>query len=302
MSLRSRGCQICTAMLAVSGCYGGLDATRGAALSAGVDSAGEGADDDSDSAGEGGDDDGDDDGDPAAGCEAPTVGASPLRRLTRLEYDNTLRDLLGVTSQLAHERLGEDEQTAGFQANGVAPISATTLDVYVDIAEEVAPLANDQLARFVDCDLAEDGCAEAFVESLGRQAFRRPLTEVEITDYTALYASSLAGYDVDTAVSLVVQAMLLSPAFLYHIEPLPDSAEEIDVVALGEYELASRLSYFLWASMPDEALFDAAAAGSLSEGAELEAQVRRMLADDKAADAIASYHQIGRASCRRRVW
>jgi hypothetical protein len=289
MSLRSRGFQICTAMLAMGGCYSGLDATQGGALSGGLGSAGEGADDDGDSAGEGGDDDGDDD--PAAGCEVPTVGASPLRRLTRLEYDNTLRDLLGVTSRLAYERLGEDEQTAGFQANGVAPISATTLDVYVDIAEEVAPLAYDQLARFVDCDLAEDGCAEAFVESFGRQAFRRPLTDVEITDYAALYTSSLAAYDVDTAVSLVVQAMLLSPAFLYHIEPLPEGAEETDVVALGEYELASRLSYFVWASMPDEALFDAAAAGSLTEGAELEAQVRRMLADDKAADAIASFHR-----------
>jgi hypothetical protein len=288
MSVRSRGFQIGIAALA-TGCYSGLEHGSGGVGDAGVDSAAEGGDAGDDSAGDSGGDTGD--ADPEAACEVPTVDASPLRRLTRLEYDNTVRDLLGVTHRPAYERLGPDEASAGFHSNGVAPISATTLDVYVDIAEEIAPLGFEQRSRWIDCDFAEVGCPDAFVEAFGRQAFRRPLTDAEITDYVALYESSLSSWDVETAVALVVQSMLLSPAFLYHLEPMPAGAEETDVVAMGEYELASRLSYFLYVSMPDEALFDAAAAGTLSEPGELEAQVRRMLADDRAADTIASFHR-----------
>jgi hypothetical protein len=92
-------------------------------------------------------------------------------------------------------------------------------------------------------------------------------------------------------VRLVVQAMLLSPHFLYHVEALPPGAAETDVVALAPFELATRLSYFVWASMPDDALLAAAEDGTLGDPEVLEAEVRRMLDDDRAADAIASFHE-----------
>jgi hypothetical protein len=83
----------------------------------------------------------------------------------------------------------------------------------------------------------------------------------------------------------------LSPHFLYLVETLPPGAAETDVALLAPFELATRLSYFVWASMPDDELLEAAADGSLADPDVLEAQVRRMLDDDRAADAIASFHQ-----------
>ncbi len=279
--------------LATTGCYTGLSAR---------DDGGDGADDGASSPVDGdgsatADDDGvDDDGDsgddgPDASCETPQVGATPLRRLTRVEYDNTVRDLLGDTTRPAHAGFSPDEESGGFAANSVAPISAARLDQYVDAAESLAATAVEDLQGFVGCAPADEGCIEGFVADFGRDAFRRPLTETEVADYVALYDATADEYDARTGVRLVVQAMLLSPHFLYHVEALPPGAAETDVVALAPFELASRLSYFVWASMPDDALLAAAEDGTLADPEVLEAEVRRMLDDDRAADAIASFHE-----------
>jgi hypothetical protein len=291
MSVRTPGIHVCAALLAGSGCYTGLDTSPAADGDTGADATAGVGEGDGDGNGSAGSTGGSDGGEPAAGCETPTIGASPLRRLTRTEYDNTVRDLLGVTSQPARDRLGPDEAGGGFEANAVAPISATTLEAYLDIAEDIAPLALTQLDRFVDCELAAEGCAADFIDAFGLRAFRRPLSDAEHLDYVDLYDTAAAAHDAETAATMVVEAMLLSPRFLYHVEPLPADVAETDVVLLGEYDLASRLSYFLWASMPDDELFAAAEAGLLGNADTREAQVRRMLEDDRASDAIASFHR-----------
>lgn len=273
--------------LAPLGCYSGVGGFDPDGLADGPGRA-PGADG-GDDAGE----DGGDDGGSEASCEdGPSVGASPLRRLTRFEYDNTVRDLLGDTTRPAEHTFSPDENLGGYAANAVAPISKTQLDEYSSAAEDLAAtFVEEGLGQYVDCALSDTACATQFVTDFGRQAFRRPLEPVEIDEYVALYEDARGAWDGATGFRLVVQAMLLSPNFLYHVENLPTGAGETDVVALSSYELASRASYFVWASAPDAELLDAAEAGLLDTPEGLEEQVRRMLQDDRAADTIASFTQ-----------
>lgn len=237
-----------------------------------------------------GDDGGEDDGGVEASCEEPSVGVSPLRRLTRFEYDNTVRDLLGDTTRPAESSFSPDESFGGYAANAIAPIAKTQLDEYAAAAEDLsATFVEEGLGQYVDCPLSDSACATAFVTDFGRRAFRRPLEAVEVDEYVALYEDARAAWDGAAGFRLVVQAMLLSPNFLYHVESLPADASESDVVPLSAYEQASRASYFVWASAPDEELLDAAAAGLLDTPEGLEQQVRRMLEDERAADTIASF-------------
>ena len=125
------------------------------------------------------------------------------------------------------------------------------------------------------------------MRSFGRRAFRRPLDEPEQADYLALYTDAEAEWGASEAMSMVIQAMLLSPGFLYHVEP----SGEPGVALRDDFALASRLSYFLWASMPDDALLDAAQAGELHDPEALEQQARRLLEDERAAATVASFHR-----------
>ncbi|MEM6992287.1 MAG: DUF1592 domain-containing protein [Myxococcota bacterium] len=270
------------AALVLGGCYDGLD-------SQGPDEVAEdgGGDD-----GDGDDGEGGDDGEPAADCEAPAVGVSPLRRLTRSQYNNTIRDLLGITGNPA-ERLSPDEKAGTFYSNGTAPVSELLAEQYMRAAEELAESAMADADTLAPCDAAADPmqCGGEFVDSFGLRAFRRPVTADERVVLLGLFEQGLADEGRAGGVRLVVQAVLQSPQFLYHLElGLPD-AGEADVVALGDYELASKLSYFLWDSMPDDALLAAAGAGELAEAATLAEQAERMLDDPRASDAIASFHR-----------
>lgn len=262
-----------------SGCYSGLDAD-------GRDSQGE-------SAGEG--TGGGADGGAEELCVDPEVGPTDLRRLTASQYDNTVRDLLGITTSASQEfSFSPDERVGPFKSNNAAPVAGLQVEQYMSAAEALAADAVLDLESLLPCDpgvVGEQACTEQLVEELGLRAYRRPLEPDEIDRLMSVYQDGRMGADFADGIRLVVQAMLQSPFFLYHIEigqPLPDGPA--DLVALDGYEVASRLSYFLWDTMPDDALFEAAASGELETAEGLSAQVDRMLADPKAADAIASFH------------
>lgn len=120
--------------------------------------------------------------------------------------------------------------------------------------------------------------AAAVIEPFGRRCWRRPLSEAELERLVGLACSVRErGETFERGIQLAVQAMLASPHFLFRVELDPSEGNR-----LGDWELASRLSYFLWGSLPDEALFAAAAAGRLRSPDQLAAQARRMLRDDKA--------------------
>jgi len=224
----------------------------------------------------------------AGGHDAPIV---PLRRLTRLEYGNAVRDLLG-TAAVAPDDIPADENVGPFASNTVTSVTDLSTEQYLESAERLAaaavatPAATDAL---VGCDRAAMGdaaCASAFIDRFGARAFRRPLA----ADEKARYVGLTAGAAFADGIRLVVEAMLQSPIFLYHLELDPTPAPAGALVPLDSYQLAARLAFFLWASVPDDALMAAAAGGGLADVAPLRAQVTRMLADPRAHDAIASFH------------
>jgi hypothetical protein len=137
----------------------------------------------------------------------------------------------------------------------------------------------------------EKGCARLIVERLARRAYRRPVTPSEVAQLTGLIADvQRDGGTFEEGVATAIQAILLSPHFLFRIERATLPAQiAASPRPVSQYELASRLSYFLWSSMPDEALMTAADRGKLAQPATLAAQVRRMLLDPKAQALIENF-------------
>jgi hypothetical protein len=238
--------------------------------------------------------------DAAAGTQGNAADAAPdgagldadpgrvsMRRLTKLEYDNTVKDLLGVTSTPA-ARLGVDEPVAGF--DNLADGLHMSPDRYLQYFEAAATLADavwDDVAlknRIVTCAPDTTGkCARDVIRAFGLRAWRRPLADDEV-DSLGKFADAALGETADFSIAMkrVVTVMLSSLPFLYKIEidPQPDTTAPH---ALTGYELASRLSYLLWSSMPDAELF------GLGDGLRapdvLSAQLDRML-DSPRSDAF----------------
>ena len=223
------------------------------------------------------------------------AGPMPLRRLTKREYNNTVRDLLGDTSAPADSFPPDRDGDFLFQRAGlVATVDATRL---AGAAQSIASQA--KLEELLPCQPAspadEAGCARMFVEKFGLRAYRRPLAGEEVDRLMAVYdqGRGAVGLDFADGVRLVIEAMLQSPNFIYRWELGPDSQKQMEgqVFKLGPYEMASRLSYGLWGSMPDDGLFEAAAAGKLGTEAEIDAQARRMLADSRARDTMVAFFE-----------
>ncbi|HUQ90924.1 MAG TPA: DUF1592 domain-containing protein [Bryobacteraceae bacterium] len=209
----------------------------------------------------------------AASHRAAVTGTSKpvLRRLTHSQYNHTVRDLMGEETRPA-DQFPKEDFVHGFtnQADGQS-ISPLLAEAYSRAAERLAraAFAKGDSRKLIPCP-ASDSCRAQFIRAFGRRAFRRPLTAAEVGRYEKLFArenSFTAG------AQTVVEAMLQSPHFLFHLEP-------------GAYAVASRLSYFLWDTLPDEELMQAAARGDLSGVTGIEKQGKRMLADPRARAAL----------------
>jgi len=235
----------------------------------------------------------------AAACMASNgllnAGLTPARRLTRDQFNNTVRDLIGATGTPA-DGLALDEKIGPFNSNAIAPVDATLVQQHQEVAAALATAAKARMAQISPCDLASDTgtsttCATRFVTELGKRAYRRPLDASEISAYVALYTLGKNGDGVANGFRLVVEAMLQSPFFLYHHDVGATGTPQGGTVAITPHELASRLSYFIWNTMPDDTLFARAADGTLATDSVLTAEVQRMLASDKAAGTIALFHR-----------
>jgi hypothetical protein len=260
----------------------------------------------SDGDGSGGSDDGDaSGGDETAGamdpyCEEDTLPGAMTHfvRLTHRQYDNTVRDLLGITEGPSAAFLG-DTAVGGFTNNAdQLQVNDRLARDYRRAAEQIGDdLVADpaRLATLVGCDPAPDAeaCAREFIATFGRRAFRRPVTDEEIAAYVAIYNAGnglyASGSAFEQGIGLVVEAMLQSPSFLYRVE-LSAPAEGSQLVALDGWEIAARLSFMLWNSTPDDTLLAAAESGELATTEGIEMHARRLLADPRAADPIADFH------------
>jgi hypothetical protein len=149
----------------------------------------------------------------------------------------------------------------------------------------------------------ERPCAESILAKLATQAYRRPVTEENMADLINFYDEASAKGGFETGVRMGVQAILISPEFLFRLERMPDGVRPGHVYRMSDVDLATRLSFFLWASAPDEELLEVAAGGGLSDPTILEQQVERMLADPRSETLATSFaHQWLRLQDVGKVW
>ncbi len=225
-------------------------------------------------------------------CLEPAVGPTALKRLTHREYDNSVRDLLGDSSAPGLA-FAPDTQVGLFDNTSAAQtVSVLLADQYLDAAERLAEGAD--VDALLGCDPAgADGaaCVRGFVERFGRRAYRRPLSATELGDLVGLQTELAALSDARTGVRGVIAAVLASPNFLFRPELGGADGELEGAKQLTDFELAARLASLLWASVPDDTLLDAAAAGQLQDAAGLEGQARRMLDDPRARPALAAFYE-----------
>jgi hypothetical protein len=228
----------------------------------------------------------------AASCSPGTVSVdwSPLRRISRVEYNNMVRDLLGDTTQPANGFPPESPLTAGvnFQANTYEGVSTLIVQDYLQAAETLAQTAVSSattLGMILPCQTQDDACAQQFISTWANRALRGQLDATESTALFQLYSDTKTQFDFPTGIQAVVTAVLESPRFLYVME-FGSGTPTGSVVPLSPYEIAARLALFLWRSIPDATLMQAAANGELGTVDEVEAQATRLLADPRAKDAL----------------
>ena len=137
----------------------------------------------------------------------------------------------------------------------------------------------------------ETPCAREILSVLARRAYRRPATADDLDALMPFYEEGRAGGAFEDGIELALRRILASPQFLIRVEREPVDAGPGLVYSVTDLELASRLSFFLWSSIPDDALIDAAGRGALRDPAELERQVRRMLADPRSASLVENFAQ-----------
>ncbi|HZM97132.1 MAG TPA: DUF1592 domain-containing protein [Vicinamibacterales bacterium] len=135
----------------------------------------------------------------------------------------------------------------------------------------------------------EKACAEKIVSTLARRAYRRPLTEADLSSLMKFYDAGRSEGSFDRGIEMAVRAVLVSPKFIFRVEQDPVGVAPGTPYRISDLELASRLSFFLWSSIPDDELLEAASRGRLRKGDELERQVRRMLADRRADALVANF-------------
>jgi len=234
-----------------------------------------------------------DDGRPTEGADACGLppGRVGLQRLTRAEYNRTVRDLFGVVSAPA-DGFPPDSSTSGFDNNAQSLTTSPQLaELLFDAAELVAAEAlTNKSDEILVCDPAQvgyDACARTTLSRLALRVYRRPATDVEVDDLmTLMQFAEAEGDGFEAGVGYALQAMLVAPQFLYRGVPTDATAaaESAAAVAeLDEYALATRLSFFLWGSTPDDRLLQSAADGLLRDPTTLRVEFDRLLADPKSA-------------------
>jgi hypothetical protein len=216
---------------------------------------------------------------------------TPLRRLTRAEYGNIVRDLLGVEPP-ASALLPDDSLSAGFTSTVGQLTTIASARRYLDAANDVAERLEPSIGALMPCAATTVGadelaCVDAFLSKTGARLFRRPITDAEKARYVSVFTAARATSSYQQSASLVVEALLVAPEFLFIEEPSGGVAGGRH--ALDGWQIASRLSLLLWDSVPDDALLAAAQSGSLTARDTVAAEVSRMLEGPRARGPIRSF-------------
>jgi hypothetical protein len=232
--------------------------------------------------------------DPTAG-EPTAVPGPTLRRLTRAEFAHSVQDLLGPVTLAAIEA---DSLQDGFFAVGAArvalsPAGVALYETALDQATAEVFADPARVAQVVACVpalLTDTVCIRDALASFGRRAWRRPLTGAELDRYLAI-ATTVGTETNNPVIGLrhAIWALLQSPYFLYRVEIGQPSPADDGRHKFSSYEMASRLAFTLWNTLPDEALLDAAERDELTSSAGIEAQALRMLDDPRARQGVMNF-------------
>lgn len=230
---------------------------------------------------------------PTDPCAVPEPGPAPLRRLSSAEYDNTIQALLGDDSRPSKVFPG-DPKSLGFTNNiDSQTVSAPLAHMYVETAARLAAeaTAGRRLQALVPCEVARGdlACADRFIETWGRRAWRRPLEPAERAALRRMFEGGAAAGGFPAGIQMVIQNVLQAPQFIYHVE-LGGPGAPGAVVMRTPWELAARLAYLLWGGPPDAELERAAGEGRLATADNVAAQAGRMLADPRARAAIHRFY------------
>lgn len=218
-------------------------------------------------------------------CTTPQPGETPLRRLTNLEYRNTLLDV-GFNAEVVDSAvlaLPSEPESLGFR-NGASALTVTSL-----MAQKYQGIAVDLSGEYsYPCSQGSDSaCADEMIARVGARIHRRALTDDERASYREIYDQSLAFSSHAEGIGWVMQALLQSPHFLYRVEiPAPEG-----VTPVVDHEMANRLSYMLWQAPPDETLLSVAGSGQLRTKEQVLEQALRMLQDPRAEHVLDFFEQ-----------
>ncbi len=231
----------------------------------------------------------------AEACKTgPSAGNAPIRRLNRDEYTSTVRELLNIHLDVGHALPLDGAGGQGFDnAAETLFLSPVLAEKYMDAAKQSLEFAvRDSRARArigitKPKPGSEDEAARILLSGFLPRAFRRPVADKESQVYMGLFREARKeGRTYDESVVYMLRGVLMSPQFLFHVEA-PNTGTSARL--LDDYALASRLSYFLWGSMPDEMMFDLASLGKLHEPKVLHEMVGRMLRSEKAQNFAESF-------------
>jgi hypothetical protein len=227
----------------------------------------------------------------------PPNFATRVARLTHAQYQNTIEDLFDIDDDVAKAFVPDALNGFAFDSSINLVVDSRLVEQYRTAAESLSArvVADDAVfSVVVPCDAAATDCADTFITSFGLRAFRRPLTSAEQERFGVLFDAGAelieSGDAFRDGVQVTVEAMLQSPDFLYR-EELGTATNAGGRILLSGHELASRISYFLYDSMPDEELFQAAAAGELATSDQVRAQVDRLLSEPATLARIVEFHE-----------
>lgn len=230
-----------------------------------------------------------------------TASASVARRLSRAELSNVISDVLGDDSAAPSKFLNDDVYRPFDNDYTVQAASRALIESLEALADDVAgrAVSPENRGKIVPCTPTGPGdaaCLKATIESVGQRLYRRPLSDEQVTAYLTLQsyateANADVPHDFYTAVNLVLRSMLQDPEVLYRIETGTATGEP-GIFKLDSYEVASRLSFLLWGSGPDDALLAAAKTGALGDPASRGAAAARLLADSHARAQLERFHSM----------
>jgi Protein of unknown function (DUF1592)/Protein of unknown function (DUF1588)/Protein of unknown function (DUF1595)/Protein of unknown function (DUF1587)/Protein of unknown function (DUF1585) len=223
---------------------------------------------------------------PAECLQAPHPGSAPVRRLTRFEYNNAVRDLLGDASEPANalppETIGRTGNVFGNDAS-LQSVSTNLADGWGSVAEGVAARATaspEALGKLAACASAanpDDTCARGLIEGIAARAYRRTLTSAESDGFLALEKQIQSSSGFASGIAAVIEAVLQGPEFLYRVEFGTAVADHPELRRPTSDEMATRLSFLFWGTLPDEALRTAAKNGDLASSDGVKAQAQRLV-------------------------